>query len=274
LALGAERPAVQDRLVHYAQDADWEYISREEAQRLRRGENGPVLHDVLIRQLQRLNPGVVDNLRAEDILKRLTRVLPTVEGNLDAWGFLRGLKTVFVETENRERNVKLLDPVNVEANTFHVTDELSFTNGTHRIRADVVFLVNGLPVILVETKAATHIEGMAEALDQVRRYHREGPELMALLQLFALTRLVHFYYGATWSTSRKTLFDWRNEQAGEDFETIVKTFVTPSPTVTLNVISRSAALVGVALECPIWGSWGLFLALKWVSRDYLMGHSA
>lgn len=214
--VGTEKTVVQDPLIRYAAEAGWEYISREEAQRLRRGENGLVLHDVLIRQLQRLNPGVVDNIRAEDLLKRLTRVLPTIEGNQDAWEFLKGLKTVFVETENRERNVKLLDPVNVEANALHVTDELSFTNGTHRIRADVVFLINGIPVILVETKAATHIEGIAEALDQVRRYHREGPELMALLQLFALTHLVRFYYGATWSTSRKALFDWRDEQAGED----------------------------------------------------------
>lgn len=84
MALGGERIAVQDPLVRYAEEAGWKYISREEAQRLRRGEEGLILHDVFVRQLQRLNPGVVDHLRAEDILKRLTRVMPTIEGNLDA----------------------------------------------------------------------------------------------------------------------------------------------------------------------------------------------
>lgn len=50
------------------------------------------------------------------------------EGNLDAWEFLKGLKTVFVEGEKRERNVRFLDPANVAANMFHVTEEFTFSN--------------------------------------------------------------------------------------------------------------------------------------------------
>ncbi len=46
--------------------------------------------------------------------------------------------------------------------------------------------------------------------------------------------MVQFYYGATWNLSRKGPFNWRDEQAGDpssgsgqDFETLVKTFVAP-----------------------------------------------
>jgi type I restriction enzyme R subunit len=46
------------------------------------------------------------------------------------------------------------------------------------------------------------------------------------MQLHALTHLVQFYYGATWNLSRKGLFNWRDEQAG-NFETLVKTFAAP-----------------------------------------------
>ena len=224
--LGSERVAVQQPILRYAEDVGWTYLPPDEALRLRRGEEGVVLHDVLVPQLQRLNPGVVDLLRAREVAERLVRVPPTIAGNLEAWEYLRGLKTVFVAEERRERNVRLLDAANVEANQFHVTDEFAFSNGTQRIRADLVFLVNGVPVILVETKAATRLEGIAEALDQLRRYHREGPELLALLQLHALTHLVQFYYGATWNLSRKALLNWRDEQAG-DFETLVKGFLHP-----------------------------------------------
>lgn len=227
MVLGGEKTAVQYPLLRYAEEAGWERISPEEALRLRGGRTGIFLNDVLVNQLQLLNPGGIDHQRAEEIIKRLGRISPTKEGNLDAWEYLKGLKTVFVETENRERNLKLLAPVNIRANSFHVTDEYTFESGTHRIRADVVFLINGIPVILVETKAATRIGGISEALEQVRRYHREGPELLSILQLFNLTNLPHFYYGATWSLSRKALFNWRDEQAG-DFETLVKTFVSPS----------------------------------------------
>jgi len=225
--LGSERSAVKSPLIRYAVEVGWTYLSPEEALRLRRGESGIVLHEILVRQLQQLNPGVVDTLKAEEVAGRLTRVMPSIEGNLQAWEWLKGLKTVFVEAERRERNVRLIDPDNTEANTFHVTDELEFTNGVKTIRPDVVFFVNGIPVIVVETKAADHIEGIAEAYDQIRRYHREGPELLSVLQIHALTHLVRFYYGATWSLSRKDLYNWRDEQAG-DFETLVKHFFAPT----------------------------------------------
>ena len=112
-------------------------------------------------------------------------------------------------------------------NVFNVTDEFSFTNGVHTIRADVVFFINGIPVILIETKAATRLDGIAEGLDQVRRYHREGPELTAITQIFSLTHMIQYFYGATWNTSHKNLFNWKEESAGKDFETLVKTFVAP-----------------------------------------------
>ena len=227
MVLGGERVAVQYPLIRYAQEAGWEYLPPEEALRLRGGKkSGLVLDDLLISQLQKLNPGVVDRQGAEEVVKRLLRVSPSIEGNLEAWEYMKGLKTLFIEAERRERNVRLLDPVNVGANTFHVTDEFPFESGNHRIRADVVFLINGIPVIIVEAKAATRKEGISEALEQVGRYHREGPELLSLLQIYDITNLSRFMYGATWSLSRKALFDWRDEQAG-DYETLVKTFVAP-----------------------------------------------
>jgi len=226
MAFGSERRTVQNPLIKYAIEAGWTYLSPNEALRLRRGDSGIVLHDILLQQLQRLNPGIVDHLRAEDMIRKLTSVRHNIEGNFEVWEYLKGLKTVFVDTENRERNVNFLDPENLEANIFHVTDELRFTGGLKPIRADVVFFINGIPVILVETKAATRIEGIAEALDRIREYHWKGAELLTVLQLYILTHLIQFYYGATWNTSRKSLYNWREEQAG-DFETLVKTFIAP-----------------------------------------------
>ena len=226
MTLGGERRAIQNPLVRYATEVGWTYIDRDEALRLRRGREGVVFFDVLVAQLQRLNPGIVDALAAEQIISRLLRVRPHIEGNLQVWEYLNGLKTVFVGAEKRERNGRLLDPDKVENNAFHVTDEFAFTNGTHTIRPDVVFLINGIPVLIVETKAATELEGIAKALDQIRRYHRQGPELLSILQLHSLTHLIQYFYGATWNLERKGLFNWRDEQAG-DFETLVKTFVEP-----------------------------------------------
>jgi type I restriction enzyme R subunit len=239
MTLASERHTVQNPLVRYATEAGWQYLPPEDALRQRGGvgaiDESPLLHAVLVEQLQRLNPGVVTTAaKAEEIIRRLLAVRADIEGNREAWEYLKGLKTVFVEAERRERNLRLLDPDNVEANRFHVTDEFTFQSGARRIRADVVFLVNGIPVLIVETKAATRLEGIAEAFDQIRRYHEEAPDLMAQAQLFALTHLVQFFYGATWSLSRKALFNWREDVGAQravplqpDFETLVKSFVAP-----------------------------------------------
>lgn len=228
MTLSSERHTVQNPLVRYAVEAGWEYLPPKKALRLRGGENSPFLHSVLMEQLQHLNPGVVTSAaKAEEVISRLLSVRADIEGNRDAWEYLKGLKTVFVEAERRERNLRLLDAERVEANRFHVTDEFTFQSGARRIRADVVFLLNGIPVIVIETKAATRLEGIAEAFDQIRRYHQEAPGLMAQAQLFALTDLVKFFYGATWSLSRKTLFNWKEESGAADFETLVKSFVAP-----------------------------------------------
>jgi type I restriction enzyme R subunit len=227
MPIGNERAAVQNPFLRYAVEAGWTYLTPDAALNLRRGITSPILDSVFVAQLQKLNPGVVDLIRAEQGRDRLIRVRPNIEGNLDAWEYLKGLKTVFVEAEKRERNIRLLDPAHVQSNVFHISDEFTFSNGTPPdIRTDVTLFVNGIPVVVSETKAARKAEGIAEALDDLRYYHRKGPELMAVLQLHCLTHLVQFFYGATWNLSRKGLFNWRDEQAG-DFETLVKTFVAP-----------------------------------------------
>lgn len=230
MTLGSEKGAVQNPFIKYAVEAGWTYLSPDEALRLRDGGiNSPVLDGVLVAQLPKLNPGIVDHAKAVDTAKRLVRVRPNIEGNLDAWEYLRGLKTVFVEAEKRERNIRLLDTDNLEANQFHVSDEFTFSNGTPPdIRADLVFFINGVPVLIVETKKATALDGISQALDDIRYYHEKGPEFLALNQLHALTHLVQFFYGATWNLSSKALFNWRDEAVPpHDFESLCKSFVAP-----------------------------------------------
>jgi len=112
--LGSERKVVQNRLVRYAEEVGWTYLPPDDALRLRHGLDQPLLQDVLIDQLQRLNPGVITTVvQAKEVVARLLRVRPDIEGNREAWEYLKGLKTVFVQAERRERNLRLLDPEGV-----------------------------------------------------------------------------------------------------------------------------------------------------------------
>lgn len=238
--LGAERYSVQNPLINYVRETSaeyqtscgkkiilnlgWEYVSPEEALKFRGGETGFVFREIFINQMQKLNPEFMDPELAEELIKRLQRIPPNIEGNLIAWGHLKGLKSIFVPGEKRERDIRFIDTENIDNNTFHVSDEFRFTNGSKTIKPDIVFFINGIPVLLIETKAADKIEGMAEALDQIKRYHRECPELLAILQIYAITHIIRYYYSATWNTSEKLLFNWKEEVEG-DFELLVKTFL-------------------------------------------------
>ncbi|MDP2797311.1 MAG: HsdR family type I site-specific deoxyribonuclease, partial [Methanoregula sp.] len=223
MTLGGERGSVQNPFIDYAESAKWEYVPKDKATALRGGPTGILFKDLFIDQIIRLNDSFMTRELAIELAKRIGRIPPTIEGNLVAWEYLKGIKTIFVPAEKRERDVRFIDTDDIENNTFHITDEFSFTNGSKTIREDVVFLVNGIPVFFVEAKAAHKKEGIAEALDQIRRYHRECPELLAVLQLYALTHIIRYYYSATWNMSKKTLFNWKDE-AGGDYETLVKTF--------------------------------------------------
>ena len=237
--LGGEQYSVQKPILQYVQESHaeyvaqngakvfiklgWKYVTPDEAMRLRGGETSIIFRDVFISQLQKLNPGFADHLMAEDSIKKIETVAANIEGNFTVWEYLKGLKTVFVPSERRERNISLLDTEDVDRNTFHVTDEFEFTNGTKTIRQDIVFLINGIPLLFIETKAASKVEGMSEALEQVKRYHRDCPELLAVLQAYAITHISKYYYSGTWNTSEKLLFNWK-EETGGNFEQLIKTF--------------------------------------------------
>ncbi len=228
MTIGAERSSVQRPLIKYAVQAGWSFVSRAGAEKLRGDLSNPFFTDVFLYRAVALNKGIVHKAQAAELLKQIRRVRPNKEGNFDAWQYLRGLKTVFVPSEKRERNVRLLDVDKPENNVFQVTEEFKFDNGVKPIRADVVFLINGIPVIIIETKSAQRLDGIAEALDQVNRYHDQAPELLAITQAFGLTHLLHYFYGATWNTSHKNLYNWKEENVNaEDFESLIKAFFFP-----------------------------------------------
>ena len=219
----SESSAVQNPMIKYADEIGWKSVSASEAMQMRRGDTGLYFIDVLKAQLMRLNRGILDESRCQEIVRQLTLLNPTLEGNQDALSRLRGEKPVFVPAENRNRNVTLIDFENPDNNLFHVTDEWTQKGVVHRNRADVVFLINGIPVVVVETKSANKQDGLAEGVDQIRRYHNETPEMFTVAQLFGVTQMFDFFYGVTWNVSRKNLFNWNTDEP-TSYEEKVKTF--------------------------------------------------
>lgn len=214
-----ELKSVQQRIIKYATEIGWQYVPREESDK-RRGEEAsyttqPYYRDVLTSKLKEFNPWLQDYT--------LPTYSPKIEGNLQVLLALRGQATAYDEVEKRERNITVIDFEHPERNVFEITDEFTFSNNRFTNRQDIVFLINGIPLVDLECKNLTTEEGIDKALDQIRRYHRESPELMVLEQTYIASEGMRFEYGVTWNTVRRNIFTWKGDKIGE-LENKVKTF--------------------------------------------------
>ncbi len=228
----SEHFTVQARILAYAQEVGWTFVPREEAERRRgfqsdakgseRARNASLFfEEILDRQVRRFNPLYKETPGV--LPSRLARLHLTILGNRDFHGYLRNQGKFFDSGEQRERDMILIDYADPNANVFEVTEEWTTNNGRHTTRQDVVFLINGIPVLVVECKNATKEEGIALGIDQIRRYHRETPEVMIPQQVFTATDAIGFRYGVTWNTIHRNIFAWKHEEAGR-LESKVKSF--------------------------------------------------
>ena len=76
-------------------------------------------------------------------------------------------------------------------------------------RADVMFVVNGLPVAIVEHKNPKDGGALDRGIKQLRRYEKETPELLGAPQLFNVTHLLDYWYGVTWNANRRFIRKWK-----------------------------------------------------------------
>src|SRR5438552_14894781 len=103
--LGNERFGVQNPLVEYAIEVGWKYLLEEEAVTLRKGRGGMLFYQVLRNKLVEFNPGVITPANVDEVVNRIESARTTIEGNAEVLAWIRGERTVFVESEKRQRNI-------------------------------------------------------------------------------------------------------------------------------------------------------------------------
>ncbi len=228
----SEHKTVQARILGYAEAIGWTFVPREEAERRRgfdpdippadRAKNRSLFFDDLLdTKLREFNPRYID---AEGALLGAFRHLHNdIYGNREFVEHLRNRGKFFDHEEKRERDLMLIAYDDPARNVYEVTEEWAFHNGHYGTREDVVFLINGIPVLVIECKNANKDEAIALGVDQIRRYHRETPELFVSQQLFTATDAIGFSYGVSWNTVRRNIFNWKNEEVGK-LEAKVKSF--------------------------------------------------
>jgi type I restriction enzyme R subunit len=205
----SEAGTVQFPMVKHAAEIGWMPLKPEIAKQKRGGEAGMLLRDELEAKLSEFNPWLsADAVRS--IIETLDAIPATVDGNREMLTWLRGERGWYDETEKRHRRVQLIDFEHPEANVFHVSWEWTLKPPARKgNRADVMFLVNGVPVCIVEHKNPKDGDAIERGIKQLRRYEIETPELIGAPQIFNVTHLLDYWYGVTWNATRRDMARWK-----------------------------------------------------------------
>ena len=132
MATPNEHKTVQARILAYAQEMGWIFVSRGEAETRRNFKKSytkaadqakaasPLFVALLFEQVREFNPDFADS--AEELARKLTAFPANIRGNRDFLRALRGQSTFFDPTEARERDLKLIDFDCLTSNRFEVTE--------------------------------------------------------------------------------------------------------------------------------------------------------
>jgi type I restriction enzyme R subunit len=223
----SEAGSVQFPMVAHAAGIGWTPIGPAVAKQKRGGDEGMLLHDELEAKLAEFNSWMTaDAIR--QVVERLEAIPPTVDGNREMLSWLKGERQWYDEEEKRHRPVQLIDFENPGANVFHVTWEWKLKPPARKgNRADVMFVINGIPVTIVEHKNPKDGGAIDRGVVQLRRYEKETPELIGMPQLFNVTHLIDYWYGVTWNASRRFMARWK-EQGEETYKFAVQSFFEPT----------------------------------------------
>ena len=222
-----EAGAVQFPMVRHAAEIGWTPLSPSDALALRGGEAGLLFRGVLEEALRRFNPWLTDDA-VRSVVENLQALPPTIEGNRQMLAWLRGERQWYDEAEQRHRQVRLIDFDDPSANVLHVTWEWRLKPPARKgNRADVMFVVNGVPVAIVEHKNPTDADAIERGVTQLRRYEMETPEMLSAAQLFNVTHVLDYWYGVTWNLSRRYMARWK-ESPEESYRFTVQSFFEPT----------------------------------------------
>ena len=215
--------SVQFPMVRHAAEIGWTPLSPSIALAMRGGEAGLLFRGVLEEALHRFNSWMTDDA-VRSVIENIQALPPAIEGNRQMLAWLRGERQWYDEAEQRHRQVTLVDFDDPSANVLHVTWEWRLKPPARKgNRADVMFVVNGVPVAIVEHKNPTDTDAIERGVTQLRRYEIETPELMGTAQLFNVTHLLEYWYGVTWNLSRRYMARWKETQE-ESYRFAVQSF--------------------------------------------------
>lgn len=214
------------------------------------------LRDALIR----LNPEIAAQPdRADEVLYKLRAIVLSVRSdgliraNEEMTAWMRGERSMPFGLNNEHVPVRLIDLDDLAQNQYIVTQQFIYRAGPTERRADLVLLVNGLPLVLIEAKTPVKkciswVDGAVQVHDD---YEKFVPELFVCNVFSVATEGKAYHYGSI-GLPVKDWGPWHLDGNGEDGQ--------HHPLKSLKLSAESMLRPHVVLD--ILGSFTLFATNK------------
>ncbi|SIO88532.1 type I restriction endonuclease subunit R [Nocardiopsis sp. JB363] len=178
MAKGIQEREFQNLMIQWSLPMSWEFTA---GRSLARETTQTVVSGPLREALIRLNPGVIAGFAVDTVVEEIVATVNAVEGGLvraneQVLHLLRGHKE-FRDSEGTWHALKVIDFEHPTANTLIVSDEVSISvPGKPSRRFDLVYWINGLPLVVVEVKSPTAKSAWADAAREINNvYATEYP---------------------------------------------------------------------------------------------------
>lgn len=216
--------AVQEPLPNYgtsSKGVGWLYVAPVDVPRqIQEVLVEPWLRDALIR----LNPEIAAQPdRSDEVLYKLRAIVLSVRSdgliraNEEMTAWMRGERSMPFGPNNEHVPVRLIDFENPKQNQYIVTQQYTYRAGATERRADLVLLVNGLPLVLIEAKTPVKkciswVDGAVQVHDD---YEKFVPELFVCNVFSVATEGKAYHYGSI-GLPVKDWGPWHLDGDGED----------------------------------------------------------
>ncbi|MCU5052768.1 type I restriction endonuclease subunit R [Bacillus cereus] len=220
-----ERYISQIPAIEVLQKLGYQYLSSEEAERVRGNLYNVLLRDVLEEKLRLFNfyeyKGKVykfsdSNIQQaiRDLDEPLTNgVIKTNESIYETLMKGRTYSEFLPDGSKKSFTIQFIDWNNIKNNVFHVVEEFDVErmDGRGTVRPDIVLFINGIPFVVIECKKASI--SMEQGISQMIRNQGKdyAPQLFKFIQIVMSTNKNETKY-ATCNTPKKFWSVWKEEK--------------------------------------------------------------
>ena len=243
-----ESNTVEAFLRDHLKGLGWDFM---DASALPRQPQEALIEPHLREALIRLNPDIAANpFRVDDVLYRLRAIVMgvrsdgLVKANEEFAAWALGERSMPFGPNGEHVTIRLIDFDDIEQNSFVVTQQLTFRAGKTEKRADLVLIVNGLPLVVIEAKTPVRscqswLDGALQIHDD---YEQNVPELFVPNVFSVATEGKEYRYGSIrmpidlWGP-------WRSEEDGPQSMGEVEKSVTAMlrPATVLDILANFTA---------------------------------